>query len=324
MDGENSLAGARAPQTSLRSKTAVITGAFSFTGRYATRLLIQRGWRMRTLTSHRADASPFPCEVPSHPYCFEDPSALRRFLEGADVLLNTYWVRFPRGEITHERAVHNSLALFRAAKQAGIARIVHVSIANASRASPLSYYSGKARVEKALEGLGLTYAILRPTVIFGKGDILINNIAWFVRRLPLFGIPGNGQYGVQPIFVEDMAQLLADAAERTENYAIDAVGPETYAFEKLVKEIAKNVGRPGRTVRIPARLAFLCTNVAGWVLRDTVLTWEEYRGLMANLLVSGGPATGTTRLSEWLRANGSSLGRAYASEVARHFRKSRE
>lgn len=300
------------------SKTAVITGAFSYTGRYATRLLLQRGWQVRTLTGQHAASRQ---EVPSHPYCFDNPAALGSFLQGAQVLINTYWVRFPWGESTYERAVQNTLTLFRAAKQAGVGRIVHVSIANASLSSPLSYYLGKARLEKALEDLGLSYAILRPTVIFGPEDILINNIAWFVRSFPFFGIPGDGRYGVQPVFVEDMAHLMADAAERNDQYTIDAVGPEAYSFEDLVRLIGANVGRPVRLVRLPVRMAYLFTRIAGWLLRDTVLTWEEYKGLMANLLVSQNAPTGSMRLSQWLRAHGDSVGRTYASEMARHYRR---
>lgn len=301
------------------SGTVVITGAFSYTGKYATRLLLDRGYGVRTLTYHPDRRNPFGDGVQAFPYNFERPDDLRQSLEGSSTLINTYWVRFPRGESNFESAVHNTRTLIEAAKDAGVRRIVHVSIANPSLQSPLGYYRGKAEVEKAIIDSGLSYAILRPTVIFGAEDILINNIAWFVRHLPVFGIPGDGRYGIRPIYVEDMAQLLVDAVDRQENSIQDAVGPETFGFEELVRLIAERVGRPARAFHMPMPLAYVSTLVTGWLVGDVVLTWEEYKGLMSNLLAPEGPGAGQTRLSQWLADNGESVGRKYASEVARHF-----
>jgi len=198
-----------------------------------------------------------------------------------------------------------------------------VSIANPSADSPLGYYRGKAELEQAVIDSGLAYTIVRPTVIFGAEDILINNIAWFVRRLPVFGIPGDGLYRIRPIYVEDMARLMADAVDARGNAAIDAVGPETYTFEELVRLIARSIGRSVRLVHVPASLAYLSTLVTGWFVGDVVLTWEEYRGLMGNLLAPEGPPSGTIRLSEWLAAHKELVGMRYASEVARHYRERR-
>lgn len=203
-----------------------ITGAFSYTGKYLAPLLLSRGHKIRTLTNHPDSSNPLIYQIRVAPYRFDEPEKLAASLAGCDVLVNTYWVRFPHGTMTFERAVANTLTLIDAAKSAGVRRIVHVSIANASLDSPLAYYSGKARLEEAVRNSSLSFAILRPTVIFGREDILINNIAWFVRRFPVFAVPGSGLYGVQPIFVGDMAALLADAAERIDDYAIDAVGPK--------------------------------------------------------------------------------------------------
>lgn len=314
------------------SETVVITGAFSYTGKYATRLLLEAGYEVRTLTGHteRGDhksrllantaRSGAPSQqVRAFPYNFERPDELRRSLEGASTLINTYWVRFPRRGLTFETAVQNSRILIQAAHDAGVKRIVHVSIANPSLESPLAYYRGKAAVEDAVRESGMSYAIVRPTVIFGAEDILINNIAWFVRHLPLFGIPGDGQYGLRPIYVEDMARLLVASATQIGNSVRDAVGPETFRFEELVRMIGREVQSPCRIMHMPAWLAYVGTSVTGWMVRDVVLTWEEYLGLTANLLAPEGPAAGATRLGEWLAANRESVGQKYASEVGRHF-----
>jgi len=201
---------------------------------------------------------------------------------------------------------------------------MHVSIANPSLESRLGYYRGKAQVEQAVVDSGLSYAILRPTVIFGAEDILINNIAWFVRHFPVFGIPGDGRYGIRPIYVEDMAQLLAGAVDESGSSVRDAVGPETFSFEELVRLIAVRAGRAVRLIHLPRAVAYVSTAVTGWLVGDVVLTWEEYSGLMSNLLASDGPSTGQTRLSEWLAENSDRVGRKYASELERHYANSIE
>ncbi len=300
-------------------ETVVITGALSYTGKYATRLLLSRGYNIRTLTFHPEYPNPFGERVRIFPYNFDDPEQLMQSLLGASTLINTYWVRFPRGAANFESAVQNTRTLIGAAKNAGVRRIVHVSIANPSLESNLGYYRAKAQLEKEVVDSGLSYSILRPTVIFGLEDILINNIAWFVRHFPVFAIPGDGRYRIRPIYVEDMARLIADAVERDENAVLDAVGPETYTFEELVRQIAAQLRRRTRLVHLPMPVAYVSTLLTGWLVGDVVLTWEEYKGLMGNLLAPEGPSTGETCLSQWLAANREYIGTKYASEVARHY-----
>jgi len=300
-------------------KTIVITGGFSYTGKYVARLLLARGYTLRTLTSRSGRENPFGEQVRAFPYNFDQPEKLQEALRGASTLINTYWVRFPRGTLTFDVAVRNTRALIEAAKRAGVERIVHVSIANPSLDSPLGYYRGKAELEHALIDSGLSYAIVRPTVIFGTEDILINNIAWFVRRFPVFAIPGDGRYRVRPIYVEDMAALLARAVENQSNEVMDAVGPETFTFGELVQTIATAVRTTPLLIHVPTAIAYATTRLAGWFVGDTILTWEEYKGLMGGLLAPEGMATGKTRLTEWLTENAASVGRTYASEIARHY-----
>lgn|ERR1700690_56991 len=302
-----------------QAETVVITGAFSYTGKYATRLLLSRGYSVRTLTFHPGRENEFGERVKVFPYNFEDPEALTESLHGASTLINTYWVRFPRGESTFEGAVRNTTTLIDAARKAGVKRIVHVSIANPSLQSPLGYYRGKAQLEQAVVDSGLSHTIVRPTVIFGLEDILINNIAWFVRRFPMFGIPGDGRYRVRPIYVEDMARLLVDAVGQQSNEVLNAVGPETFTFEKLVREIATQLGKSLRFLHVPMPVAYGSTRLIGWFVGDVILTWEEYKGLTDDLLAPEGPSTGETSLSRWLLENREHVGNAYASEVARHF-----
>lgn len=298
----------------------VVTGAFGYTGRYITRRLLDRGLRVKTLTGHPDRPNPFGDEVAVAGYDFDRPDRLAASLAGAEALYNTYWVRFAHGKSTFAEAVENSRTLIRAAESAGVRRIVHVSIANPSLQSPLPYYHGKALVEEAVRGSKLSYAILRPTVIFGREDILINNIAWLLRRFPVFGIPGRGDYKLQPIFVEDMAGLAVDLAGGDQNVVLDAVGPDVFTFEELVRLIARAIGSRALVMHLPASLALFLSRIVGLWVGDVVLTSDEVAGLTANLLVSHLEPTGRTRLADWLAANAESVGASYASEIARHFR----
>ncbi len=302
------------------SEFDVVTGAFSYTGKYITRRLLDAGRRVRTITGHATRANPFGKQVEIAPLDFRDRASLVESLRGASVLYNSYWVRFSHGRVTFDEGISNSRILIRAAREAGVRRIVHLSIANPSMDSHLPYYSGKAQVEKAIVDSGLSYAILRPTVIFGAEDILINNIAWFVRRFPVFAIPGSGQYQIQPIFVEDIADLAVSAARQPTNLVLDAVGPEILTFEELVRQIAKGIRAKTRLIHVRPGVALSMLRLVEPIVGDVILTHEEIEGLMANLLVSKDPATGQTRFSEWLAQNASILGTKYASELARHYR----
>ncbi|HXH51099.1 MAG TPA: NAD(P)H-binding protein [Terriglobia bacterium] len=298
----------------------IVTGATGYSGKYITRTLLSEGRRVRTLTNHPARENPFGSQIEVVPYHFENPAELRRNLEGASTIYNTYWVRFSHGRQSFKNAVANTQTLIRAAERAGVRKFVHVSIANPSEDSPLPYYHGKAVLEAALAQSALSWAIIRPTVIFGLEDILINNIAWMVRHFPVFAVPGSGEYQLQPIFVEDLAQIAIDAARSQENVIVDAVGPETYSFNGLVQLIARTLGRNIRVSHVTPALAYVLTRLLGLAVHDVILTKEEIDGLMANLLVSHRPPLGKTQLSVWLEQNAARVGRRYASELDRHFR----
>jgi NADH dehydrogenase len=295
----------------------VVTGAFGYSGKYIAARLLDAGHRVRTLTNSLQRENPFGSAVEAHPYNFDDPGALARSLEGAHVLINTYWVRFDHKDFTHTQAVRNTLRLFEAARQAGVPRVVHVSITNPSLNSALPYFRGKAELEAALRGSGLSYAILRPTVLFGREDILINNIAWMLRRFPVFGVFGDGNYQLQPIYVDDLAQLAVESASALNDTVIDAIGPETFTYRKLVSTIGDAIGRRRPIVSIPPRLGVAVAGVVGRIVGDVIVTREEVTGLMQNLLVTSSPPAGRTALSEWIVQHRDTLGRRYSSELAR-------
>ncbi len=298
-------------------KRHAVTGAFGYSGKYIAERLLAQGERVVTLTNSPHRRNPFGDRLRASPFHFDEPGLLAESLREVSVLYNTYWVRFNHREFTHADAVRNTMTLFEAAKTAGVERVVHVSITNPREDSPLEYFRGKARLERALTESGLSYALLRPTVLFGKEDILVNNIAWALRRLPVFGVFGNGKYKLQPIYVDDLAELAVQQGGERENCVIDAIGPETFTYRELVETIGEIIGKRRRVLSVPPFLG----HAAGWILGklvgDVMITREEIDGLMGNLLYVDSPPAGKTKLTDWARKRAGSLGLHYTSELAR-------
>ena len=296
-----------------------VTGAFSYSGKYVAQRLLARGEEIITLTGHPNRPDPFGGKVKALPLDFNDEAELVESLKGVDVLVNTYWIRFDHGQNTQPRAVENTRKLIKAAVAANVKRIVHVSITNPSADSHLPYFWGKAANEKSVIESGMSYAILRPTVLVGAEDILINNIAYLMRRFPFFGLPGDGSYRLQPICVEDLADLIVEAVYAKNNYVIDAVGPDNFTFKEMVELIGEKTGSKRLLLPMPPKLALLAAQFLSLFLGDVLLTPEEVDGLMSGLLVSKEPPRGKTSLRDWLDANKDRVGKRYASELVRHF-----
>jgi len=294
-----------------------VTGAFGYSGKYIAKRLLDRGYEVITLTNSPDRANSFDGRIKPYPFNFDNPEELTRSLRGVSVLYNTYWVRFNHKLFKYADAGRNTERLFEAAKDANVERIVHVSITNPSEDSPLEYFSGKARLERALADSGISHAILRPTVLFGIEDILINNIAWALRRLPVFGVFGTGEYRLQPIYVDDFAALAVGQGAKRENVTIDTIGPETFTYRELVKVIGETIGKRRPLISVPPLAGYLAGWILGKCVGDVMITREEVKGLMDDLLYVDSPPAGTTTLTGWIQEHADSLGRQYTSELAR-------
>ena len=306
--------------TGPKTNLDLVTGAFSYSGANIAQRLLESGREVRTLTFHPDRSHPLTSRVQALPYCFDDPLALVRALEGVTTFYNTYWVRFDHGNASFSAAVANSRALFRAARAAGVRRIVHLSIANPSVDSPLPYYRGKALVEGALAEVGVPFSIVRPTWIFGgQPEVLANNIAWILRHMPLFAIPGDGRYPVQPVHIDDLVRICLDAASADDDIIVDAAGPETLSFVELVNAIRRATGSRAPLLHAPSIGVATAARALGLLLGDVVLTADEIKGLTAGLLVSRHPPLGRIAFTDWLGDHSSSIGQRYANEVRRHF-----
>ncbi len=296
----------------------VVTGGFSYSGHAIAQRLLTSGRRVRTMTGHPGRA-PADSPIELAPLDFDDQLGLVASLEGATTLYNTYWVRFARGRIDHDLAVANSRALFHAAKRAGVQRIVHLSITHPSVASPWPYFRGKALVERALAESEVSYAVLRPAILFGGDGILINNIAWLFRHLPVFAVGGRGDYRIRGIHVEDLARLCLDKGAERHDSVTNAVGPERPTFVELVTAVRDAVRSRARILHVPGVVMPALSRVLGLALHDVLLTREEYRTMAQGLADTDGPATGRTAFSTWVAEHGAYLGLRYANELARHF-----
>jgi NADH dehydrogenase len=296
----------------------LVTGAFSYSGAHIAQRLLESGRRVRTLTFHPDRDHLLTEQVEAFPFRFDDPIALSRTLEGVDTVYNTYWVRFDHGNTSFNGAVANSRALFHAARRAGVKRIVHLSIANPSVDSPLAYYRGKALVERALAEVGVPFAIVRPTWIFGgKPEILANNIAWILRRMPIFLIPSDGCYLVQPIHIDDLVDICIEAGNAQGDLILDAAGPEAISFQELVRAVRDATGSRSPILHVPAPAFHAAARALGLLVKDVVLTSEEITALTSGLLISQQPPQGKIVFTTWITEN--EIGQTYANEVNRHF-----
>ena len=294
-----------------------VTGAFGYSGKYIAQRLLTEGHRVITLTNSFHRQNPFREKIKAFPFNFDNPGELIESLKGVSVLYNTYWVRFNSKQFTLAEALKNTLTMFRCAKEAGVERIVHVSILNSEAKPELEYFRCKAELEKRLKASGISYAILRPAVLFGKEDILINNIAWILRRFPFFILFGQGDYGIQPIYVDDLAEIAVRQGALRENSIINAIGTESFTYRELVEKIGEIIGKKRKIIHVSPEVGYFMAYVIGKLVDDIIVTRDEIAGLMAGMLAVNAPPAGQTRLTDWLGQHAETVGKRYTSEMAR-------
>ena len=296
----------------------LVTGAFGFTGKYISDLLIKKGEKVRTLTS-KTDINLYNENIEVFQYNFEDKEYLIKAMSGAEKLFNTYWIRFPYKSHTFEKVVFRTKILIDCAKEADIKKIIHISVSNANSKSKLNYFKYKGIVEEMIKDSKIDYFILRPTIIFGKESILINNIAWFLRKFPIFIVFGKGKYLVQPIFIEDIAKIAVLESDNSANKIIDIVGPEVFEFKEMVNFIKTKISSKCKILYLPTFLFQIFIPILNFLTKDVVLTKEELKALKENLLYSKEEPIGQKKFTDWIEENKFDVGKEYFSELLRHY-----
>lgn len=297
----------------------LVTGAFSYTGKYIAENLLSMNEDVVTLTGHLRSGLPDK-NIAVLPYNFDKSDSLGKLLEGVDVLYNTYWIHFSYRRKLLNDAIENSKKLILAAKEAGVKRIVHISVANSSNTSHLPYFRAKAEVEEFVIKSGLSYAVIKPTLIFGLESIPFNNIAYFLRKFPIFPVFGSGKYLVQPIFVGDLAKIAVNLGHSRKSVVLNVGGSDIFTYDELIRIIAKTLKSRAKIVHLPPNITLLLGQLLGYMLNDVTINRGEMEGLMSNRYVhEHTDVAGETSLNRWLKENIDRLGKHYISELKRYY-----
>jgi NADH dehydrogenase len=303
----------------MKSLSVILTGAFSYTGRYIGQELLRRRIPFQSLTNHPRP-SIFPsASIPVAPLQFQDASLLISTLRKSTILVNTYWIRYPAKGISHETAVQNIGFLVQCAKQAGIQKIIHISVSNPSIESQLSYFKGKAEAEEIIQQSGIPYTILRPTLVFGKEDVLLHNIAWLLRHFPFFVFSSPSTCWIQPISAEEVGYFAVESIHSYTNQTIDVAGPEVVSMKEMVQKIGHACGYPRPMYSTSLGITMVAVRILNVMLHDRIITKEEILGLLKNHLASSQPPLGRVSFTDWLMQEGSSLCSHYINDYKRFF-----
>lgn len=300
--------------------TDLVTGAFGNIGGAIAERLLSNGRSVRTLTGSRVAGKQ---AIDVRPFEFDDPAAVRGAFEGVNTFYNTFWVRTGDRSGQYDLAIERSRILIEAAAVAGVERIVQMSVIKPSPESPYAYFRAKAEVERLARSTGVPVACVRPALVFGPDAPLFENLAWILRRAPLFGVAGDGSYRVRPVHVDDVADLCVDLGSRSNDVTVDAVGPERPTYIDMVRALRDAIGCRTRIVRMNPRLVLASSRIMGIVLKDDLVTRDELLSTMEGIADSDEPATGSVLLSEWLRTEGPELGLRYHNERRRRARLAR-
>lgn len=303
------------PSPARRSDLDLVTGAFGNTGSAIARELDAVGRRVRTLTSRSAPADGSDT-IERRPLDFDDAAGLVASFDGVDTFYNTYWMRTGDDQGRYDLAVERCRRLITAAEEAGVRRIVHLSVANASAGAAYPYFRGKAAVEKTLESSSTPAAIVGPALVFGGDSVLLNNLAWMLRRLPVFAVAGRGDYRVRPVHVDDLARTCVAAGARETTEMIDAVGPDRPTYRELVDHLRDAVGSRALVISAPTSAVLAGGKVIGWTRRDQILTRGELESTVDGLADTDGDATGASSVMKWITEHADTLGLTYFNETA--------
>lgn len=249
-----------------------LTGGTGFVGRHVIRALLAQGFLVRCLVRPGSEADLRGFEsIDRVPGDVLKPAGLHACVEGCAALIHLVGIireQRARGitfERLHAQATANMLAV---AREAGVKRYLQMSALGTRPGARSGYHRTKWQAEEAVRGSGLDWTIFRPSVIYGPGDGFITLLARMVRRLPAVPVLGDGQYRLQPVAVEHVAEGFARAIRlpKTVGQTYEVAGPTAYRFVEILDLVGQAVGRERvRKIHSPLGLVKAATRLLGWL-----------------------------------------------------------
>ncbi|THF62186.1 complex I NDUFA9 subunit family protein [Pseudothauera rhizosphaerae] len=280
----------------MNPKRVVLVGGSGFIGSALANRLCEAGIEVLVPTRRRSRAGHLlllPTVEVVEADVF-DPAALAGLFAGADAVVNLVGVlHSPRGRPwgkAFERAhVELPRRIVAACVAAGVAHLVHISALGADPQGPSEYQRSKAAGEAAVREAGCAWTLLRPSVVFGRGDRFLNLFAHLARLFPLLPLAG-ARTRFQPVWVEDVAEVvwrsLVEPAAAGQTYEV--AGPQVYTLRELVKYVSTLVGRPRIVIALPEALALL----QAWLMEfapQPLMSRDNVRSLRVDNVAAGAP-----------------------------------
>lgn len=272
--------------TDEKAGTIFLTGATGFLGRHVLRELLARGYRVRCLVR-----GPSLGRLPDDPRAERVvgnvllPRAYTRSVAGCQAAIHLVGIIAETPEATFRQIhVEGTQNLIVACQKGGVRRFVHVSALGAAPSPGAAYFQSKHQAETLVRSNGLDFTIFRPSLVHGPDGELMRMLVRMVKSALPLAVVGAGRQRLQPVYVEDMARLLADALERpqTVGQTYEAGGAQIVTFRALLDAIAHAVrGRPRWKLRVPVFAAMLAAACLEFVLRRPPFTREQLRMLLA-------------------------------------------
>ena len=237
----------------------LVTGATGFLGRRVVPELLARHHEVRCLV-HTPGSERLLDQggIDIHYGSITDRESLNHAMHGVQSVVNLVGIIRPRRGVSFDQMHRSGTAnVVEAAKEAGAREIVQVSAMGATTDPKYPYLSTKRLGELAVAGSGLEYVILRPSVIFGRGDEFLTPLAGLVRLGPVVPVIGDGRNRMQPVAVEDVAACVASSVGNSliRSKTINVGGPQRLSYDDLLEEVALAMGKRIRRVHVPALFA---------------------------------------------------------------------
>jgi NADH dehydrogenase len=273
-----------------------LTGATGFVGRNILKRLLAEGHSVRALVREPEEAGALKAEkVELMAGDVAEGAGLDQGMQGCDAAIHLVGIIVEKGKNTFERVHHlGTRNVVEAAKRMGLKRMVHMSALGARADGAAKYQTTKWKGEEEVRGSGIRYCILRPSLIFGKGDGFVTQMMNTMRSAPLFRpVPGDGKPKFRPVSIDDVTACFVHAltTEAATNQTVKLGGADELTLNEVLAEIARCAGVRKPAVHIPMPLMFAGATVAQSLLKNPPITVDQLKMLREGSTCDIGPMT---------------------------------